>query len=162
VLANYRPIKWIETPATLDGGDVLRLGRVLCVGRSSRTNEQGVAQLRSLVEAFGYRVEPVDFEGCLHLKSAVTAVSNELVVLNPAWVSADAFPAHEALWVDTREPHAANALRIGNTVVYSSRYPRTLERLLGRGLRVVTTDCSELAKAEGAVTCCSLVFPLSV
>jgi dimethylargininase len=158
VLAAYRPVCSMTAPASLDGGDVLRLGRTLHVGRSSRTNEHGIEQLRSFVAPFGYGVVPVEFTECLHLKSAVAALTDELVLLNPAWVSTAAFPACEVLSVDTLEPYAANALRIGGTIIYPSQYPRTRDRLIERGLRVAVTDCSELAKAEGAVTCCSLIF----
>ena len=158
VLAAYRPVHSMEAPATLDGGDVLRLGRTLYVGRSSRTNTHGIEQLRSFAAPFGYRVIPVEFTGCLHLKSAVTAVADELLLLNPAQVSAAAFAACEALFVDEREPCAANALRIAGTIIFPSQFPRTRDRLIDRGLRVAATDCSELAKAEGGVTCCSLIF----
>lgn len=158
VLARYRRVLPVEAPATLDGGDVLRLGRELFVGRSSRTNAEGIEQLRRLVAPFAYRVVPVEFSGCLHLKSAVTLVADALLLANPDWVSAAAFPGYQVLPVDRREPHAANALRITDTLVYPSHHPRTLERLVSRGLRVAAVDCSELAKAEGAVTCCSLVL----
>ena len=158
VLADYRPLRSMAAPATLDGGDVLRLGRTLHVGRSSRTNDDGIEQLRALVAPFGYRVVPVEFTGCLHLKSAVTALADELLLLNPALVSPAAFPACEAVFVDDREPSAANALRVAGTIVYPSEFPRTCDRLIQRGLRVAATDCSEVAKAEGGVTCCSLMF----
>jgi len=157
VLAAYRPLRAMTSPATLDGGDVLRLGRRLYVGLSSRTNEEGIAQLAGFAQPFGYETTPVEFGGCLHLKSAVTAIDG-LLLLNPAWVPASAFPGLEAIEVDSGEPHAANGLRIAETVVFPSEYPRTCERLVAAGLRVATTDCRELAKAEGAVTCCSLVF----
>ena len=111
-----------------------------------------------MVEPFGYRVVAVDFTGCLHLKSAVTAVGDGLLLANPAWVSPAAFAGCETLFVDEREPYAANALRVAGTVVYPSDYPRTRERLRDRGLLVAAIDYGELAKAEGAVTCCSLVF----
>jgi dimethylargininase len=158
VMTAYRPVDALQSPATLDGGDVLRLGRTLYVGRSSRTNDQGIEQLRGIVTPLGYRVVPVDFTGCLHLKSAVTAIADGLLLLNPAWVSAAAFPECEAVFVDEREPYAANALRIAGTIVYPVHFPRTCDRLVARWLRVSTTECDELAKAEGAVTCCSLVF----
>jgi dimethylargininase len=157
-LRGFRPLRPMQPPATLDGGDVVTLGRTLYVGRSSRTNEHGVEFLRQQVEPFGYRVVAVDFTGCLHLKSAVTALTETLVLVNPAWVAPDRFDGCEAITVDAREPYAANALRIGDTIVFASEYPWTHDRLLGRGLRVMTTPCGELAKAEGAVTCCSLVF----
>jgi dimethylargininase len=158
VLAAYRSVHWMTAPATLDGGDVLRLGRTLHVGRSSRTNEDGIEQLRSLAAPCGYRVARVEFTGCLHLKSAVTALADEMLLLNPDWVSAAAFPACEVMVVDALEPYAANALRIASTIVFPSQFPRTRDRLIERGHRVAATDCTELAKAEGAVTCCSLVF----
>lgn len=158
VLAEYRTVVAMEAPATLDGGDVLRLGRTLYVGRSSRTNEEGIEQLRRLVLTYGYHVVPVHVAGCLHLKSAVTEVTDGVLMLNPTWVAASAFPGCEAIQIDAREPNAANALRIADTLVYSSQFPRTRELLERRGLRVASLDYSELAKAEGAVTCCSLVF----
>lgn len=158
VLAEYRPVVAMEAPATLDGGDVLRVGRKLYVGRSSRTNQQGIEQLQRLLYVYEYRVVPVDFTGCLHLKSAVTAVADGVLLINPDWVPADAFPDCETIDVDEKEPFGANALRVGDDVVYSSQFPLTHERLVRRGLRVSPVDLSELAKAEGAVTCCSLIF----
>jgi len=158
VLASYRPLRAMTAPATLDGGDVQRLGRTLFVGRSGRTNEAGIAQLRGFVEPLGYRIVPVEFSGCLHLKSAVTAIAEDLLLMNPAWVRKDAFPGLDALFVDEREPWAGNALRIGETVVFPAQFPRTAERVAARGLRISPIDGTELAKAEGAVTCCSLIF----
>jgi dimethylargininase len=145
-------------PATLDGGDILQVGRTLYVGKSGRTNREGIEQLQRLLAPFDYRVVPVELAGCLHLKSAVTRVTADLVLLNPDWVRPSSFRALEILPIDPREPHAANALRVGETVVYPANFPRTCERLRERGLAVAPIDCSELAKAEGAVTCCSLVF----
>ena len=144
--------------APLWRGDVLRLGRTLYVGRSGRTNEHGIEQLRDFVAPFGYRVVPVGFTGCLHLKSAASAIGDERVLLNPAWVAAAAFAGCETLAVDAREPHAGNALAIAGSVLHPSQYPRTRERIEACGVRVAPVDCDELAKAEGAVTCCSLVF----
>lgn len=158
LLAKYRSLRRLIPPATLDGGDVLEVGRTLYVGRSTRTNRSGIEQLRSLLEALEYRVVPIEFRGCLHLKSAVTRIGDRLLLLNPDWVSAAAFRPLETLPIDAREPHAANALRIGGTVVLPAQYPRTHQRLVEQGLEVAAIDCSELAKAEGGVTCCSLRF----
>jgi len=157
-LAAYRPVHSLAAPATLDGGDVLQLDHTLYVGRWGRTNEHGIEQLRTVVAPFGYKVVPVEFTGCLHLKSAVTALADGLLLLNPACVAAASFPDCEAVAVDEREPAAANALRVEGTVVFPSHFPRTRDRLVERGLRVALTDCSELAKAEGGVTCCSLIL----
>lgn len=162
LLASYRPLRTMSAPATLDGGDVLRMGRTLYVGRSAegngRTNRAGIEQLREIVAPFAYRVVPVDFSACLHLKSAVTALADDLVLLNPSWAEATAFTACQAVPVDEQEPHAANALRLGDAIVYPAHFPRTLEVLVRRDLRVATVAATELAKAEGGVTCCSLIF----
>ena len=158
VLAEYRSLSCLTPPATLDGGDVLHVGRTLYVGRSGRSNAEGIEQLARLVAPFGYRVLPVELSGCLHLKSAVTLVAEGLLLRNPTWVSAEPFQSLETIPVDPSEPSAANALRVAGRVVHSAQFPRTAERLGARGLEVVSIDCSELAKAEGAVTCCSLLF----
>lgn len=158
LLSNYRPVRHLEAPATLDGGDVLRLGRTLCVGRSSRTNDDAIAQLRTLLAAFDYHVVPVVVAGCLHLKSAVTAVGENRLLINRAWTDPNAFASSELIDVADDEAFGANALLVRDSVIYPENFPRTAERLEKAGLNVVRTPCSEIAKAEGAVTCCSLVF----
>ncbi len=157
-LRPYRRLLTLEAPGTLDGGDVLRVGRRLYVGRSSRSNAAGVAQLCALLAPYGYSVQGVPVSGCLHLKSAVTQVAADTLLANRAWVDLGAFTGLEIIDVDPAEPYAANALRVGEALVYPAAFPRTRARLEGRGLAVHTVDVSELAKAEGAVTCCSLVF----
>ena len=141
----------------MDGGDVLVVGRRVFVGVSSRTNTDAVAQMRRILGPFGYTVSEVGVTGCLHLKSAVTAVADDLLLVNPAWIASEAFDGFERVDVDPREPMAANALRLGEALVYPVAYPRTGERLAFRGLRLHLVDASELAKAEGAVTCCSVI-----
>ena len=145
------------SPPRLDGGDVLRLGRTLYVGVGSRTNAAGVQQLRDVVSSCGYEVRSVAVDGCLHLKSAITEVAPGIVVLNPAWIDSQVFADHEIIEVDPSEPAAANVLRIGDVTVCAAAYPRTNARLSAVAT-VRTVDVSELAKAEGALTCCSLIF----
>ena len=157
-LAPFRVLAHITEPATLDGGDVLLVGRRLFVGRSSRTNDEGIAQLRELVAPHGYDVQAIDVRGCLHLKSAVTAVGNDALLGNGEWVEREAFGDVTWIEVDPSEPHAANALQIENDVIYPKDYPRTAERLRSFGISLCLLDASELAKAEGGVTCCSLVL----
>ena len=157
-LAPYRTLARIEPPGTLDGGDVLAAGRRVFVGRSTRSDAEGVAQLRRLLEPHGYTVESVEVRGCLHLKSAVTQVASDAMLVNPAWVDTAAFGAWRLVEVDTAEPFAANALLVAGRAVYPEAFPRTRARLAAAGVEVAAVDVSELAKAEGAVTCCSLVF----
>lgn len=149
-LAPFRRLAFIEAPATIDGGDVLRLGNTLFVGRSARTNDEAMAQLR----AFGCEVVPVDMRGCLHLKTAITQVAPDALLVNRAWIDVEPFAGWTLTDVDPAEPFAANALRIGDSVIYPTAFPRTRQRIPGN---VVLVDASELAKAEGGVTCCSVI-----
>ena len=158
VLRGFRPLAFIEGPGTLDGGDVLRLGTVLYVGLSGRTNMAGAAQLRAHLAPFGYEVRTAVPTGCLHLKTAVTAIGDDAVVLNAAWIDPATFAHCEVVQVDPREPFAANAVRVHDALLVAEAFPRTRERLEARGARVEAVDASELAKAEGAVTCCSILL----
>jgi dimethylargininase len=158
LLRHHRPLQAIEAPGTLDGGDVLLVGRTLYVGESARSNPDGIAQLRELLAPHGYAVEAVATRGCLHLKSAVTALSDDTVLLQPAWVDRARFAKFRIIEIDPAEPHAANVLRIGDALIMPANFPRTRQRLLDAGFKVTVVDVSELQKAEGAVTCCSLVF----
>jgi len=156
-LARYRPLRTIEAPGTVDGGDVLVVGRRVFVGLSSRTNADAAAQMLRILGPLGYTVSEVRVTGCLHLKSAVTAVDEHALLVNPAWIPHGAFDGYDLIDVDPAEPMAANALRLGEAVIYPLAFPRTGERLSTRGVRLHLVDASELAKAEGAVTCCSLI-----
>lgn len=158
VLGSFRRVLRIEAPGTLDGGDVLRIGNRVLVGLSARSNAAGREQLRELLAPFGYSVEGVATRDCLHLKSAVTRVAEDAVLLNPAWVDTAPFADYRCIEVDPAEEHAANAVLIGDALVYPDCFPRTLQRLRAAGIEVATVDVSELQKAEGAVTCCSVVF----
>jgi dimethylargininase len=160
VLAAFRQLVRIEAPATLDGGDVLPLGRTLYVGASARSNADGIAQLARLLAPFGYGAAAVPLRGCLHLKSAVTQVAPDLLLLNPEWVDAKCFPGVRAMAIDPSEPQAANALRIGEAVIHPASCPRTRDLLRRAGIDVRSVDMSETEKAEGGVTCCSLVFEI--
>jgi dimethylargininase len=156
-LAAFRPLRFIEAPGTLDGGDVLRIGRTVLVGQSARTNSAGFQQMRDLLAPHGYDVRPIAVTGCLHLQTAITDVAEAVVLVNPAWMDVSRLDGVEVVEVDRAEPFAANALRIGDAVLYPDAFPRTRARLEARGIRVVTVDVSELAKAEAGVTCCSLI-----
>ncbi len=157
-LEPYRRLASIRAPGTLDGGDVLRVGRMLYVGLSRRSDRSAIEQMRALLAPLGYAVHGVTVVGCLHLKSAVTQVAENTLLVNRDWIDVSAFGDVRLVDVDPAEPTAANALRIGEAVIYAAAYPRTRKRLEERGIGVHTVDVSELAKAEGAVTCCSLVF----
>jgi len=158
VLGRFREVVRIEEPATIDGGDVLRIGRRVWVGLTSRTNVAAIESLRHILVRYGYSVVGVPLRGCLHLKSAATVVGPASVVLNPGWVSPATFPGLETIEVDPQEPDAANVLWLGAVSVVSQAHPRTRARIEAHGITCRTIDVSELAKAEGALTCCSILF----
>ncbi len=160
-LGKHRELVRIESPGTLDGGDVLRVGPVLYVGTSSRSSASGIQQLGALLAPFGYRVVPVVVQGCLHLKSAVTQVTADELLINSRYVERKQFAGVRFIEVDESEPSGANALMLGTDVIYSNSYPHTAEILRRHGVRVRTVAMSETEKAEGAVTCCSLLLSLS-
>ena len=157
VLGRYRELRYVDPPGTVDGGDVVVVGRRVFVGRSVRTNDAGIAQLRAILSPFGYNVTGVKVRGCLHLKSAATMLSENQLLVNPAWIDRQAFDGLELVEVDQAEPNAANILSTGDHFLYSAAVPLTRDRLERRGIKLNITDVSELAKAEGAVTCCSIL-----
>jgi dimethylargininase len=157
-LREYRKLQAIQAPATIDGGDLLRVGRTLYLGQGARTNAEGAAALQKIAGPLGYRVQPVSTHGCLHLKSAATAIGDGVLLVQPAWVDVGVFAGLKLIEIDPDEEHAANALRVGDSVVHPASFPRTRQRLQDAGIDVVTVDLSELQKAEGATTCCSIVF----
>jgi len=158
-LGRYRPLATIQAPGTVDGGDVLRIGRTLYVGDSARSNRDGIAQLGELLAPYDYRVMPVVTRDCLHLKTAATVAADGVVVLNPAWVDRALFAHLTVVEVDPTEPFAGNVLQVGDTTICGAAFPLTNRRLAEAGVSVRTVDMSEFEKAEGGVTCCSVIFP---
>lgn len=159
-LQHYRELVSIEPPGTLDGGDLLLVGKVIYAGLSSRSNESGIEQLRNIVADYGFSVTTIETTKCLHLKSAISEVAPGLLLINPDWISRSAFREFELIDIDVEEPHAANVLRVGASAVYPSSFPRTTDKLVQHGVDIVPVDVTELQKAEGAVTCCSLILSL--
>jgi dimethylargininase len=157
-LAKYRELRCIVEPGTLEGGDVMRIGKTLYVGYSRRTNVVGIQQLATMLHPLEYFVVPVEVQGCLHLKSACCYIGDDTVLANRAWMDADALCSLKILDVPGEEPRGANALRIGDTVLMPAAFPRTCELLERSGFRVRRIDNSELLKAEAGVTCTSLIF----
>ena len=145
-------------PATVDGGDVLVLGKKIFIGLSTRSNTNAIDQLNELLGEYGYTVTGVELRGCLHLKSAVTRVDDKTLLINRGWVDTRHFEQYMLIEVDPSEPYAANCLPIGNSLIYPTSFPRTQAKLEAQGYKIVSVDVDELAKAEGAVTCCSLII----
>ena len=158
-LSAHRPLRWIEPPGRLDGGDVLRIGRVILVGCAGRTDPDGVAALACAVSEFDYQVRAVPTTGCLHLKSACSFIPPGTVLANPHWIDCGLFRDLTVIAVDESEPLAANTLTLSGTTLVSTAYPRTAERLNRAGIRTLPIAIPELHKAEAGLTCLSLMIP---
>ena len=157
-LSRYRPLAFLVEPGTLDGGDVLRIGRRVFCGFSRRTNQEGIDQLRGVLRRFDYEVQPVEVRGCLHLKSACSYIGNDTVLINRSWIDTERLHGFQLLDVPDEEPTAANALLIKRVVIIPASFPKTRALLEKRGFCVQTIDLSELQKAEAGVTCGSVIF----
>jgi dimethylargininase len=161
-LSTHRVIARVTLPATVDGGDVLRVGRRMLVGRSSRTNEAGIRQLASILKPFQYKVIPVRTSRGLHLKSACTAINDETLLLNQDWVDIRDLDGFELIFTPRDEASAANILKVEQTLFVQAGFPKTMQRLQEIHSIVEAIDTSELQKAEGALTCLSIIFKSGV
>jgi dimethylargininase len=157
-LAKYREVARVTPPAKIEGGDVLRVGRMLLVGESSRTDMNGIRALEAIVGRYGYQVRRVSVRCCLHLKTACTALPDGRLLINPAWLDVEELSGFEHIAVPDVEPWGANVLCIVDTVCAAAEHAVNTELLRSRGYSVRTIPLSEFAKAEGGVTCLSLLI----
>lgn len=161
LLPKDRPVFVTPAPATLDGGDVLVIGAEIFVGRTSRTNEQGLQYLEQTLRQFGYDVKAVPVRGALHLKTAVTSAGDGLILINPLWI--DTAPFQKLSWIETPtdEPFGGNCLQLGKTTFIPKAHQKTRAALSARGVGTQVIDISEFAKAEAGLTCLSVLIPPS-
>lgn len=159
-LAKYRMTVQLKSPATLEGGDVLKMGKTIFVGETARTNAAGIKALSEILLPFGYKIIPVEVTGCLHLKSACTALDDFTIIANPQWFDTAPFRDYNIIPVPEDEPEAANVLRINEVVCLIDSFPKTVRLVRKSGYRVETIDISELLKAESGLTCSSIIFEL--
>lgn len=157
-LRDLRPLHCMTAPGTLDGGDVLRVGKRVWAGLSTRTDAGGVRQLAEAIAPFGYDVRTTPVRDSLHLKSMASALPDGRVLIDDSRIDADVFAPAGCLAVHRDESIGANVLTVRETVLCAAAAPRTAEQLHDAGYSVVVVDASELAKAEGALTCCSLLL----
>ncbi len=157
-LSRWRRIERVALPGTIDGGDVVRAGKSLFVGKSPRTNAAGIAALRETVRPFGYDVTAVPVTQCLHLKTACSALPDGRFLVNPEWIDGSPLPRSSLLHVPRAEPWSGDVLVVGEHIIASDAFPETADLLASNGFDVATVSVSEFAKAEGGVTCLSLVF----
>jgi len=157
-LAQYRSIKKIGPPATLEGGDVLRIGIKFFVGLTKRTNREGVRAFKQLMKPLNYEVVPVEVRNGLHLKSVCTSLDDETLLAKPEWFDIKPFRGLRMIVIPDTEAAAANCLRINNTICIHAGFYKTINLLLSKSYQIKTVDISELLKAEAGLTCSSIIF----
>lgn len=160
------PVHAVEPPGTLEWGDVLRIDRTLYAGQSGRTNAQGIAQVQQWVEPLGLAVEVLPVPRGLHLLSGVNFLGTTparpeepgTIVAWEAYAGMAQFAGLDVIVVPPGEEPAANCLAVGNAVIMPAGYPRTAAAIWHRGFRVLSVPISEFGKADGGVTCLSVVY----
>lgn len=158
VLKEYRELRTVIAPGTIDGGDVLTLGKSVYIGISLRTNREAIDQFSEILKPFGYHVMGIKVTKCLHLKTAVASIEDNLLLINPAWIDPEIFPGYHCEYVHSDEPYGANIMRKENWALCSVAFKHSLVWLENRGYDVISIDQSEMAKAEAGLTCCSVTI----
>jgi dimethylargininase len=157
-LSKFFDIQHLEPPATLDGGDVLRIDERIFVGLSTRTNREAAEQLAAILRPEGFELVTVEVRHVLHLKSACTHVGEDLILLRPGYLDEAPFDAYRTIIVPETEPHAANCLSINGRVLIPTGAPRTRAMLEDHGCTTIELDISESRKADGLLTCSSIIL----
>lgn len=162
VLKDYfskiREIKEIKLPSKIEGGDVLVIDKKVFVGLSPRTNESAIEELKNILKPYGYIVQSVKVDGCLHLKTGCTALDDKTILLNPNWVDVEVFSDYKIINIPSDEPFGANIMKINEYICMNEAFPKSIELVKALGYKVKTTDISEFVKAEAGLTCMSVRY----
>jgi len=157
-LSLYKNIIRINQPGTIEGGDVLIIERTLYIGISSRTNTEGIRQIAAILEPRGYWIVPVEIRNTLHLKSVCSYLGNGRIILAEGYFDLNIFSGFEKIIVPKEEAYSANCLYVNKRILIPKGFPETKELLEEKGLHVVELEMSEFRKADGALTCLSVIF----
>lgn len=158
VLDRFNRVVKVTSPATIEGGDVLKIDATLFVGVSSRTNSDGVTQLRNALAPAGFMVVPVPVTGVFHLKSAVTYLGDGYIALSPGYFDESIFEKYKKIVIPPDEMYATNCLAVNGSVLVSAGYPATRELIESAGFHTVSIETSEFKKAGGSLTCLSILL----
>ncbi len=158
VLAQYRPLARIEPPGTMEGGDILIMGKQVFIGISERTNHAGAQQLGQILGVYGYNWTPVPLAAGLHLKSSVNAVGAGTLLVTRDFADHPLFAAYARVLVDPAEEYAANCLFVNEHLIVPSGFPATQRALQRLDCPIIELQASEAQKMDGGLTCMSLRF----
>jgi dimethylargininase len=156
--AYYDSVKSIESPGTLDAGDVMMVGSHFYIGISERTNSSGANQLKEILESEGMTASTVPLKEMLHLKSGLSYLEQNHLLISGEFLNRPAFAGFQLIEVDPDEAYAANSLWINSTVLVPSGFPNTLAKIKEAGYQTITLDVSEYRKLDGGLSCLSLRF----
>ena len=151
-------IEYIKAPGTLEGGDVMMVGDHFYVGRSARTNEEGIRQFIEILEKYGLTGSEVTLKEVLHLKTGVNYLENNTFLVSGEFVDKDEFKDAKKIVIPEDEAYAANCIWVNGTVIVPERYPKVAAAVKSAGYKVITTDTSEYRKIDGGLSCLSLRF----
>ncbi len=154
----FQEIRTIEAPGTLEGGDVMRIGRQFYIGLSERTNKEGARQLVSHLQEFGYAGNTVEMEELLHLKTGVSTLGNNSILIDRRLANSEHFKPYQRIQVDSEESYAANCVRVNKYLLFAKGYPKSKQKLVDAGFNLIELDMSEFRKLDGGLSCLSLRF----
>jgi dimethylargininase len=157
-ISEFKNIRRILPPGTIDGGDVLQIGMRIFIGLSARTTPDAVEQVHGMVSPLGYEVIPVPVHDTLHLKSAVTALNDSCLVMAAGYFDERLFADFRQLTLPMEETYAANCLCVNDTVIIPSGFPVAKAMIEAEGFSLKELDNSEFRKGDGALTCLSVLF----
>lgn len=158
VLEKLKETYYIKPPATIDGGDVLKIEDKVFVGLSARTNIHAIRQLKKILENSNFETVPVTIHNVLHLKSACTYLGNNYVILSKGHFDTDTLRDYKKIVVPRGEEYAADCLTINEMVLMAKGYPETKRLVEKEGFFVKELETSEFCKGEGALTCLSIIW----
>ena len=160
VIEGFYPqgVERIEAPGTLEGGDVMRIGDCFYVGRSARTNAEGIRQFGEILAKYGYECREVTLEEVLHLKTGVNYIENNNMLVSGEFVTKPEFEKYNKIVIPEEEAYAANCIWINGTVIVPANFPQVKALVEGAGYPVITVDTSEFRKIDGGLSCLSLRF----
>ncbi len=154
----YRKVEFIKAPGTLEAGDVMMVGNHFYIGLSERTNLNGANQLINILAKYGLTGLTVKLENVLHLKSGVSYLENNILLVTNSFFDKPEFQKYNLILVDEDESYAANSLWVNNTVLVPKGFPKTKDKIEKLGSSTIEVDVSEFRKLDGGLSCLSLRF----
>jgi len=148
----------IESPGTLDGGDVMQVGNSLYIGLSDRTNRDGAQQLSKIAVGYGYKTIDIEIDGLLHLKSGVSYIGDNTVLMTGYFLGEPNLMKYNQIIFGESEAYAANSVRVNDYLIIPAGYSMAREKLEAAGFKLITLDVSEFRKLDGGLSCLSLRF----